>query len=294
MSRADRKDSRDPETPRYRRGSRRDRRRCGGRCDLGCISAAASLRLPCSRSCSDVPLPQAPAPDLQGPLLPTLTGARRAAARSPAVRPSYIQGGLGRIEGIAADRAYNNAAAKGYFPLSFTVADIDQDGAEATANVTATVGHRRSRHPDHPVHRRPEPHRLADLDASRRRCRLSCSCGRLSRPDRMHRTVLAVLSAATIVAALGLSGCSDDTTRRHRADSPPHRRQPPAVAAAPRPRGRRCRHRSALTDVMSRLADPGDPRRPTSSRLVEARHARRRCDDWTGSAPRCATAVSRR
>ena len=54
-------------------------------------------------------------------------------------KSSYIEGGIGRIEGIAADRAYNNAAAKGLFPLSFVIADIDQEGGAATANVTATA-----------------------------------------------------------------------------------------------------------------------------------------------------------
>ena len=36
-------------------------------------------------------------------------------------------------------KSFNNASAKGYFPLSFTVADIDQQGPTATANVTATA-----------------------------------------------------------------------------------------------------------------------------------------------------------
>ena len=54
-------------------------------------------------------------------------------------KASYIEGGLGRIEGITADRAFSNASAKGLFPLSFSVADIDQNGPVATANVTATA-----------------------------------------------------------------------------------------------------------------------------------------------------------
>ena len=54
-------------------------------------------------------------------------------------KASYIEGGLGRIEGITADRAFSNASAKGLFPLSFTVVDIDQEGPVATANVTATA-----------------------------------------------------------------------------------------------------------------------------------------------------------
>ncbi|BBY76840.1 hypothetical protein MPRF_37390 [Mycolicibacterium parafortuitum] len=38
-----------------------------------------------------------------------------------------------------ADSGYANAAAQGYFPLNFTVADIDQNGPVVTANVTAAA-----------------------------------------------------------------------------------------------------------------------------------------------------------
>jgi hypothetical protein len=87
-----------------------------------------------------IPLPQAPAPDLQAPLLQTLDGLAGGGSFSGA-KGTYIEGGLGRIEGIAADREYGKAAAKGLFPLSFLVADVDVDsqGATATANVTATA-----------------------------------------------------------------------------------------------------------------------------------------------------------
>jgi hypothetical protein len=85
-----------------------------------------------------VPLPQAPAPDLQAPLLQTLDGLAGGGSFSGA-KGTYIEGGLGRIEGIAADREYGKAAAKGLFPLNFVVADVDSDGAIATANVTATA-----------------------------------------------------------------------------------------------------------------------------------------------------------
>lgn len=84
------------------------------------------------------PLPQAPAPELQSALVATLDGLQSGGSFSGS-KASYIQGGLGRIEGITADRAFSNASAKGYFPLSFTVADIDQEGPTATANVTATA-----------------------------------------------------------------------------------------------------------------------------------------------------------
>jgi hypothetical protein len=85
-----------------------------------------------------VPLPQAPAPDLQAPLLQTLDGLAGGGSFSGA-KGTYIEGGLGRIEGIAADREYSKAAAKGLFPLTFVVADVDSDGGTATANVTATA-----------------------------------------------------------------------------------------------------------------------------------------------------------
>jgi len=85
-----------------------------------------------------VPMPQTPAPELQGPLLATLDGLAGGGSFSGG-KAAYVEGGLGRIEAIAADRAYNKAAAKGQFPLSFVVADIDQNGPIATANVTATA-----------------------------------------------------------------------------------------------------------------------------------------------------------
>jgi hypothetical protein len=84
----------------------------------------------------DVPMPQAPAPELQSPLLQTLqvlAGGGSFSGKAP-----YIQGGIGRIESIAADRAYNKAAAEGKFPLTFNIANIDSDGAVASADVTAT------------------------------------------------------------------------------------------------------------------------------------------------------------
>ncbi|MGY4712112.1 hypothetical protein ACXDF8_21540 [Mycolicibacterium sp. CBM1] len=85
-----------------------------------------------------VPMPQTPAPELQSQLVATLDALQGGGSFSGA-KASYIQGGLGRIEGITADRAFGNASAKGLFPLTFTVADIDQEGPVATANVTATA-----------------------------------------------------------------------------------------------------------------------------------------------------------
>jgi len=81
-------------------------------------------------------MPQAPAPDLQAPLLQTLQAL--ASGGSFAGKASYIQGGIGRIESIAADRAYTKAAQEGKFPLTFNIANIDSDGATASADVTAT------------------------------------------------------------------------------------------------------------------------------------------------------------
>jgi hypothetical protein len=84
----------------------------------------------------DIPMPQAPAPDLQAPLLQTLQAL--AGGGSFIGKAPYIQGGIGRIESIAADRAYNRAAADGKFPLTFAIANIDQNGGVANADVTAT------------------------------------------------------------------------------------------------------------------------------------------------------------
>ena len=83
------------------------------------------------------PLPAAPAPDLQGPLLSTLNAL--SAPGSFSNKAAFIEGGLLRRESIAADYAYSNAAAKGYFPLRFAINGVDQNGGIATANVTATA-----------------------------------------------------------------------------------------------------------------------------------------------------------
>jgi len=83
----------------------------------------------------DIPMPQAPAAQLEAPLLQTLQAL--AGGGSFVGKGSYIQGGIGRIEGIAADRAYNRAAAEGKFPLTFNVANIDDAGGVVSADVTA-------------------------------------------------------------------------------------------------------------------------------------------------------------
>jgi hypothetical protein len=86
----------------------------------------------------DIPMPQTPADHLQGPLMSTLNGLAQGGSFRGA-KQAYIEGGIGRIEGLTADRAYNNAAAKGIFPLNFTLGPIDQVGATATTNVTASA-----------------------------------------------------------------------------------------------------------------------------------------------------------
>ncbi|MBB2992951.1 hypothetical protein FHR72_004458 [Mycolicibacterium iranicum] len=86
----------------------------------------------------DAPLPAAPAPDLQGPLVSTLS-ALSGPGSFTGGKSAYVQGGLGRIEARVADNGYANAAAKGYFPLNFAVNNIDQNGPIATATVTATA-----------------------------------------------------------------------------------------------------------------------------------------------------------
>src|SRR5258705_13259520 len=62
----------------------------------------------------DIPMPQAPAPELQSPLLQTLqvlAGGGSFSGKAP-----YIQGGIGRIQSIAPAPAHSRAAAQGKFP----------------------------------------------------------------------------------------------------------------------------------------------------------------------------------
>ncbi|AMO61543.1 Low molecular weight antigen CFP2 (Low molecular weight protein antigen 2) (CFP-2) [Mycolicibacterium phlei] len=85
----------------------------------------------------DVPMPAAPAPELEGPLLQTLQalgGPGLSASKAP-----YVQGGIGRFESKLADSKLRAAQAEGKFPLSFTVANIDANGPIVTADVTATA-----------------------------------------------------------------------------------------------------------------------------------------------------------
>lgn len=70
----------------------------------------------------------------------------------------------------------------------------------------------------------------------------------------MRPTPLAVLSAATIVAALTLSGCSDHDESK--TPSSPAQPQAPAVAVTPPPTSAALPAPEALADVLYRLADP--------------------------------------
>lgn len=86
------------------------------------------------------PLPQAPAPELQDPLVQTLNVlAGPGSFGNSGNKQSYIQGGLGRITAIGADAKYRDAQSKGYFPLNISVADVDENGPSASANVTAML-----------------------------------------------------------------------------------------------------------------------------------------------------------
>jgi hypothetical protein len=103
----------------------------------GVTSIAASASPAIQPVVRDIPFPQAPAPELQTPLLTTLqalgtTGP--SSAKSP-----YVEGGIGRIEGRVADGKIREAAAAGKFPLSFTIANIDQEDGFVSADVTATA-----------------------------------------------------------------------------------------------------------------------------------------------------------
>jgi hypothetical protein len=85
----------------------------------------------------DIPMPQAPAPELESQLLQTLQAL--GAPGLSASKAPYIQGGIGRIEGRLADTKLREAQADGKFPLTFNIANIDQVNGVANADVTATA-----------------------------------------------------------------------------------------------------------------------------------------------------------
>ncbi|MCW2562929.1 MAG: hypothetical protein JWQ31_1489 [Mycobacterium sp.] len=74
----------------------------------------------------------------------------------------------------------------------------------------------------------------------------------------VHRAFASVLSAVTIVAALGLSGCSHDTSSAP-SPTPVPLTKPPTVAPSATDTGAPLPSPTALTDVMGRLADPATP-----------------------------------
>jgi hypothetical protein len=81
-------------------------------------------------------MPMDPAPDLAGPLSQTVNVL--GSGGSFAGKDVYIQG-LGRFSGAAVSSKYASLNSKGYFPLTATVSDIDQNGPTATATVSATT-----------------------------------------------------------------------------------------------------------------------------------------------------------
>ena len=74
----------------------------------------------------------------------------------------------------------------------------------------------------------------------------------------MHRTLAAVLGAATIVAALGLSGCGGGSSSAP-SPTPFPLSKPPTVPAPPPETGAPLPAPTTLTDLMNRLADPSVP-----------------------------------
>ena len=88
----------------------------------------------------DVPLPLQPAADV--PSVDQLMGLLNGLA-NPNVpfgsKSGLVEGGVGIVEGRTADRLVDNAVEDGYFPLSFSVANIVPAGpSAATATVTAS------------------------------------------------------------------------------------------------------------------------------------------------------------
>jgi hypothetical protein len=84
-----------------------------------------------------VPLPLAPEASYQE-LIDTLNGLA-APGTFAGAKASYVQGGIGRVQAIGADRAYNNAVAKGLLPMTFSISNIHQQDDTVTADVTASA-----------------------------------------------------------------------------------------------------------------------------------------------------------
>ena len=83
-----------------------------------------------------IPMPEAPAPELQGPLSATINALGSGGSFSS--KTPYIAKIPFGVKG-SAEKKYDAAVAEGYFPLTATVApDVDLNGTDATANVSAT------------------------------------------------------------------------------------------------------------------------------------------------------------
>ena len=109
-------------------------------------SAAASMPLSAAPTSAtpaiapvvrQVPLPLTPEVGYQE-LIDTLNGLA-APGTFAGAKASYVQGGIGRVQAIGADRAYNNAVAKGLMPMTFSIANIVQKDDTVTADVTANT-----------------------------------------------------------------------------------------------------------------------------------------------------------
>ena len=107
-------------------------------------AVAASMPIPSSQMSAtpaiipvvwQVPLPQTLEAGYQE-LIDTLNGLA-APGTFAGAKASYVQGGIGRMQAIGADRAYNNAVAKGLLPMNFSISNIDQQDDTVTADVTA-------------------------------------------------------------------------------------------------------------------------------------------------------------
>jgi hypothetical protein len=86
-----------------------------------------------------IPMSQSPEPSNQE-LIDTLNGLA-APGTFGGVKASYVQGGIGRLQSISADNAYNNAVAKGELPMTFSVSNLVQKDDTVKADVTATSAH---------------------------------------------------------------------------------------------------------------------------------------------------------
>ena len=75
----------------------------------------------------------------------------------------------------------------------------------------------------------------------------------------MQRTFAVVLSAVTLVAALGLSGCGDDDATSAPSPTPFPLSRPPTAPPPPTETGAPLPPATTLTDLMGRLADPNVP-----------------------------------